>query len=86
MDGPFRALQVKKRTVTVDANWVHFVVFFDRITLSETAGEAMKDAEIERHDDVLLEAGNTGEEYVVERIVLHEDNKKRIRYIVRWYG
>lgn len=41
---------------------------------------------IERHDDVRLNAGNTGEGYAVEQIVRHKNERKETNYVVRWYA
>lgn len=54
----------------------------ERITLAKTAKETMQATELERHDDVPVEARNTGDEYVVKR-VYHKDEKDGTKYLVR---
>lgn len=43
-------------------------------SVSHDSWKAMQAAEVERHNDVPTEAGNTGGKYVVERIVSHKDD------------
>lgn len=56
---------------TVEANSIHKGVFIDNTTFAKTVEEAMQATEIKNNNDVLCEAGNPKEEYVVERIVYH---------------
>lgn len=63
-DGPFRVLQVGNHMVTVNVNGIRIVISINRTTLARTAKKAMQATEVERHDEVPLEACNTNDEYV----------------------
>lgn len=65
---------------------MHKVVSNGRITLIKTATEDVQATEAERHDYVQLKTGNTGDEYIEERIVRHEDDHEETKYLVRWYS
>lgn len=78
-DGPFRVIQVKNYTVTVDVNEIHNVVSIDRTTLAKTAKEAVQATKVQRSDDVPWKADNTRDKYVVEHIVRHKDDGRSRR-------
>lgn len=46
----------------------------------------MRATKLNRHDDVPQEAGKTGDECVVERIVGHRDDYEETKYLVQQYG
>lgn len=85
-DGLFKVLPVWNLAVTVGDNDIHNVVSIHRIRLANTAEEAMQATLTESHGDVPLEAGNAGDEYVVEHIVRDKEDHDGTRYVVRWYG
>lgn len=64
---------------------IHNVLSIGGITLVSTAEETMQIIEDERHDDMPLEAGDTGDNYVVKRTVRQKSNDEGTRCSVRWY-
>lgn len=79
-------LQVCNHTGTADVNGIHNVVSINRITLARTVKEATQATKTDHHDDVQLEADNTGDEYVVERIFHHKDSHETTTSLVQWHG
>lgn len=81
--GLFWVIQLLNHTVTVGVIDIHNVVSIDRITLAKRAEDAMQATVVERHDNMPLEADNTGDGHVVERTVRHKDDQERTNYLVR---
>lgn len=52
-DGPFKVLQVRNHTVTVDVSGAHVDVPIDQLMFAKIVEKAIQAAEVERHDDVL---------------------------------
>lgn len=72
--------------VTVAVNGINNVVAIDPLTLAKTAKKAVQVIDVERHDYVLLNAGNIDDEYVVQRIVSEKNDHKRTNYSLRWHS
>lgn len=85
-DGPFQGTSGRNHIVTVDVNAMHIFESTNHVTLVETADEAMQATEIEHYSYVPSKAGNTEEEYVLERIIRHKDDQEGARYLARRYG
>lgn len=78
-------LHVTNHTGTVDVVEIHNVVFIKRIRLARTVEEAEQATAVERHENVLSEAGNNYHEYVAECMACHKEGNKRNKYLERWY-
>lgn len=85
-DEAIKVTQVENHAVTVEVNSILNMVSVDYITLANTANEAMQEINVKLHDQMPLEADNTGGEYVMERIVRHKNDHEGAEYIVRRYG
>lgn len=81
VDRPFKLLQARNRTVTVDVNETHNGVSIGLITLAKTAKKTMQITEVKRYDDVPSDADNTSVAYVIERIIRHEYVFKETIYL-----
>lgn len=86
-DGPYRVLQLRQHTVTVDVNGVRNDVSIDRTTLGRAAIKARSAIEKKRQTDAQNNKINTStDECVVKRIDRRNADDQGAKFPVRWYG
>lgn len=73
---------MRNLAVTVEVNVTHNVMSINYITLAEKAEEAMQAAEVKPHNDMPFEADNTGDNYVVKRILRHKDDHDETKHLL----
>lgn len=71
---------------TVRVEDIQNAMSIDHVKLDKTSTDARRVSKVKYHGDVSSQADATRDEYFVERIVHHNDDDVKTKYLAPWYG